>query len=105
MATALMMLRLFLPSTVGMADTGIGHRLLCALGLANYRPGDYEAFTGFIFPRWEAAKAVPPATTRKTAIDDITLAYVSRLEMAFTRLSLSLRLASGIFLVGSRPGR
>ena len=55
MATALMMLRLYVPSTVGMADTGIGHRLLCALGLANYRPGDYEAFTGFIHPRWEPA--------------------------------------------------
>jgi hypothetical protein len=65
-ATALMMVRLFLPSTVGMADTGIGHRLLCGLGLANQRPFEYEAFTGFLHPRWDSAawfgEACEPST-------------------------------------------
>ena len=66
MATAFMMIRLFVPSTVGMADTGIGHRLLCGLGLANQRPFDYDAFTGYIHPRWNSAtwfgEACEPST-------------------------------------------
>src|SRR6188472_119877 len=36
-------------------------------------------------PIFLAAKAVAPPRMRKTAIDDITFAYVSRLLMSFTR--------------------
>jgi hypothetical protein len=38
-------------------------------------------------PSCEAANAAPPPRTRKTAIDDITFAYVSRLRSCFKAFS------------------
>ncbi|MDP5227705.1 MULTISPECIES: hypothetical protein [Arthrobacter] len=47
-----MVVRLFVPGPVGMADQGDGQRLLCSLGVMNVRPWDYENFTRFIHPQW-----------------------------------------------------
>ncbi|MDQ0029544.1 glycan biosynthesis hexose transferase WsfD [Arthrobacter bambusae] len=47
-----MILRLFVPRTVGMADQGTGQQLLCSLGVRNLRPWAYTDFTDFIHPGW-----------------------------------------------------
>ncbi|MCD4850416.1 hypothetical protein LN996_06295 [Arthrobacter sp. AK01] len=47
-----MMVRLFVPGPVGMADQGDGHALVCSLGVSNVRPWDYADFTRFIYPSW-----------------------------------------------------
>jgi len=52
--TALALLRLFVPSAVGMADAGDGFRLLCSAGLANERPFTADA-AGAVFPIWSPA--------------------------------------------------
>ncbi|MHC6219665.1 glycan biosynthesis hexose transferase WsfD [Arthrobacter sp. MMS24-S77] len=51
-AALAMILRLFLPQPVGMADQGSGHQLVCSLGLRNIRPWGYQDFTRFIHPGW-----------------------------------------------------
>ncbi|MGO4858221.1 glycan biosynthesis hexose transferase WsfD [Arthrobacter sp. 2MCAF14] len=52
LASLVMILRLFLPRTVGMADDGTGQQLLCSLGVRNLRPWGYADFTDFIQPSW-----------------------------------------------------
>ncbi|MHC6223143.1 glycan biosynthesis hexose transferase WsfD [Arthrobacter sp. MMS24-S77] len=47
-----MVLRLFIPGPVGLADQGDGHGLVCALGVRNVRPWDYGEFTRFVYPSW-----------------------------------------------------
>ncbi|MBB6404359.1 hypothetical protein [Arthrobacter sp. AZCC_0090] len=51
-AALAMILRLFLPEPVGMADQGSGHQLVCSLGLRNVRPWGYQDFAQFIHPGW-----------------------------------------------------
>lgn len=52
LASLVMILRLFVPQTVGMADQGAGQQLLCSLGVRNLRPWGYTDFTNFIHPSW-----------------------------------------------------
>ncbi|WP_437772610.1 glycan biosynthesis hexose transferase WsfD [Arthrobacter sp. KNU40] len=52
LASLVMILRLFMPQTVGMADQGTGQQLLCSLGVRNLRPWGYADFTNFIQPSW-----------------------------------------------------
>lgn len=52
LAALVMILRLFLPRTVGMADDGTGQQLLCSLGVRNLRSWGYTEFTHFIHPSW-----------------------------------------------------
>jgi hypothetical protein len=51
-AAALLMIRLFYPSTVGLGDQGDGNRLLCNLGVTNVRPWDYTDLTKYVYPQW-----------------------------------------------------
>ncbi len=56
----------------------------------------FSCFEPTLFlPRWEAAKAVAPPSSRKTAMLDITFAYVIRLRICFTKFSFRSR-AEGI---------
>ncbi len=50
-AFALIMVRLFVPSVVGMGDNGDGFRLLCGLGLGNDRPFLADPSLA-IYPQW-----------------------------------------------------
>ncbi|SEE03042.1 hypothetical protein SAMN04489740_0514 [Arthrobacter alpinus] len=52
MAATVVLVRLLLPSTVGVADRGDGFMMMCRLGLSNVRPWSYQEFTQFIFPQW-----------------------------------------------------
>lgn len=52
LASLVMIFRLFVPQTVGMAEQGAGHQLLCSLGVRNLRPWGYADFTDFIHPSW-----------------------------------------------------
>ena len=52
LASLVMIVRLFVPQTVGMADQGAGQQLLCSLGVLNLRPWGYTEFTNFIHPSW-----------------------------------------------------
>lgn len=47
-----MLVRLFVPGPVGVADQGDGNGLVCSLGVSNVRPWDYADFTRFIYPSW-----------------------------------------------------
>lgn len=51
-AAALMLLRLFVPTAVGVADQGVGQSLACRLSVADPTPYNYTASTQFIFPSW-----------------------------------------------------
>lgn len=52
LATLVMIFRLFLPRTVGMADDGSGQQLLCSLGVRNLRPWGPAEFADFVYPSW-----------------------------------------------------
>ncbi|WP_460534102.1 glycan biosynthesis hexose transferase WsfD [Humibacter ginsengiterrae] len=51
-AAAVLLLRLFVPTVVGMGDQGDGNRLLCELGVGNDEPYDYVKQTQYVFPHW-----------------------------------------------------
>jgi hypothetical protein len=48
-----LLLRLFVPTPVGMADQGDGQRLFCPLGVANPHPFDYAKLWQYIYPSWQ----------------------------------------------------
>ncbi|MHA7270740.1 glycan biosynthesis hexose transferase WsfD [Arthrobacter sp. HLT1-20] len=51
-AAAVILIRLFLPTTVGMADRGDGFQQMCGLGVRNVRPWNYEKLTQYVYPQW-----------------------------------------------------
>jgi len=48
----LLIIRLFVPTAVGMADQGDGQRLLCQLGVANVAPSNYVLMWQHIYTQW-----------------------------------------------------
>lgn len=50
-ALVILLVRLFVPSVIGMGDNGDGFRLLCGLGLGNDRPFDANPALA-IYPQW-----------------------------------------------------
>jgi hypothetical protein len=51
-ASGALLLHLFVPTVVGMADQGVGQQLLCQLGVANRAPFSLAKFTQHIFTSW-----------------------------------------------------
>jgi hypothetical protein len=52
LASVALLVHLFVPGVVGMADQGDGQRLVCELGVGNNAPFDYTTFTQHIYTQW-----------------------------------------------------
>lgn len=97
-ALTALLVRIFVPSVVGMADDGDGFRMLCALGLAGDRPFTADPSRA-VYPLWNSAewfgRACPPSPAAPFATQYLFVALAQAISPLFGA-ALDLRVLGGL---------